>query len=299
MRNCLITGATGLIGSHLLSVLPMEWQVYCLSRKPYQGNHAKRSVAYITADLTNPLHYSALPPNVEAVIHLAQSEHFREFPNKAYDVFQVNVASTLQLLEYARQAGARTLVLASSGGVYGHHDHEFSEDVAVTANADLGFYLGTKLCAEIMAENYTPFMNIIVLRFFFVYGAGQRKSMLIPRLVQSVQEARAITLQGEDGIRINPTYVLDAANAIVRALDLDGSHKINVGGPEVLSLRQIGEVIGRALTREPKFELQRAVQPHHLVGDIGKMAQLLGPPHIRFEEGINMVLTQEGVHRDG
>jgi len=116
---------------------------------------------------------------------------------------------------------------------------------------------------------------------------------LIPRLVQSVREGRSITLQGQDGIRINPTYVTDAAAAIVQALTLAGSHKINVGGPEVLSLRQIGEIIGQRVGREPIFQIEADAAPRHLVGDIGKMSQLLGAPQIQFADGVRLLLEQE------
>lgn len=293
MKKCLVTGATGLIGTALLKRLQSDWEIYALSRTAPTRPLKHPTVHHLPLNLATCWPTDHLPPEIDAVIHLAQSEHFRHFPDKALDVFGVNVASTLHLLDYARQAGAQHFVLASSGGVYGHDDQKFNEEEAVTARADLGFYLSTKLCAEIVAENYAPFMQIIMLRFFFVYGPGQRKNMLIPRLVQSVREGRNITLQGEDGIRINPTYVTDAASAIVRALTLESSHKINVGGPDVLSLRQIGEIIGQGVGRDPVFQIEADATPRHLVGDIGKMTQLLGTPQVHFVDGIRLLLEQE------
>lgn len=276
-----------------MSELYPHWSLFCLTRNGYKQPLSMANVHWVQADLAQPWMQNELPSQIDAVIHLAQSEHFRQFPDKAVDIFHVNAMSTLQLLEYARQAGAKSFVLASSGGVYGYHEQGFSEDEAVTARADLGFYLSTKLCAEIIAENYAPFMNIIILRFFFVYGPGQRKSMLVPRLIQSVREGRTITLQGEDGIRINPTCVADAARAIAKALTLEQSHKINVGGPDVLSLRQIGEMIGQAVGRPPIFQIEPESQPRHLVGDIRKMTELLGAPQMHFTEGLHSLLAQE------
>jgi UDP-glucose 4-epimerase len=166
-----------------------------------------------------------------------------------------------------------------------------TEDMEILAKGDLGFYLGTKLCSEVMAENYATHLNMIVLRFFFVYGPGQRKSMLIPRLVQSVTEGRPIILQGQNGIRMNPTYVSDAVTAIHRSLDLQGLHKVNVGGPEVLSLREMGEIIGRLMGVEPAFESQSGPEPRHLIGDISKMTEMLGAPTVCFQEGIRTYLS--------
>lgn len=165
-----------------------------------------------------------------------------------------------------------------------------SEELQIPARGDLEFYLTTKLCSEILAHNFSKFLSVVVLRFFFVYGPAQRKTMLIPRLINHVRSGEPIQLQGEDGIRINPTHVSDAVAATVRALELAGSHTINVGGPEVLSMRAIGTAIGRALGRAPIFSVDRNSIPRHLSGDISKMCQLLAPPRVSFADGLRSML---------
>jgi nucleoside-diphosphate-sugar epimerase len=145
------------------------------------------------------------------------------------------------------------------------------------------------LCSEIVALNYSKLMNVAILRFFFVYGPGQRRSMLIPRLVDSVKNGMPIALQGEEGIRLNPTHVTDAATAITRALGIKGTHKINVAGPEVLSLHQICEIIGDAVGRRPVYAVE-ATTPRHIIGDTARMAELLARPSITFRDGLRSIL---------
>ncbi|MCP5049788.1 MAG: NAD(P)-dependent oxidoreductase [bacterium] len=292
MKTCLVSGITGMIGHHLAGPLSRDYHVIGITRQDNFKDSQTDGIDYLQMDLVEEGGMDRLKSTADIVIHLAQSEHFREFPDKAEDVFRVNTLSTLQLLDHAKRSGAKTFILASSGGIYGYGDHEFSEDVTLSPRGDLGFYLGTKMCSEVIAENYTPYMNIIILRFFFVYGPGQRRSMLIPRLVRSVKDGRPVTLQGPDGIRINPTYVSDAVAAIMQCLELEGSHKINIGGPQILSLRAIGETIGKALDKEPRFIMQPEAEPHHLAGDIQKMARLLGPPSVTFDEGIRSVIEE-------
>ena len=290
MKRCLVTGATGLIGSSLLHALQPDWDIIGVSRDWQEARPKPEGSSHLTVDFSEAWDTAGFPPKIDAVIHLAQSEHFRDFPQKALDIFQVNTMSTLRLLDYARRAGAITFVLASSGGIYGPRDRELTEDMEILAKGDLGFYLGTKLCAEVLAENYTPYLNVVVLRLFFVYGPGQRKSMLIPRLVKSVAEEKPISLQGRHGIRMNPTYVSDAVAAVCRSLGLQGNHKINVAGPEVLSLREIGEVIGKLVGIKPAFQSQPGPEPRHLIGDISKMTEMLGPPVVGFEQGMKAYL---------
>jgi nucleoside-diphosphate-sugar epimerase len=287
VRRCVVTGAAGLIGSHLLATLGADWEVHAVSRSEPAGGAS--GIFWHRMDVSRTLDPHALPDRVDAVIYLAQSEHFRDFPDRALDIFEVNTVGLLRFLEYARRNGARSFVYGSSGGVYGSGDAGMTEEAAIPAEGNLGFYLGSKLCSEIVALNYARFMSIALLRFFFVYGPGQRRTMLIPRLIESVRSGTPVQLQGNDGIRINPTHVADAAAAIVRALDLDGTHKINVAGPEILSLREICETIGRAVGRRPVYALDPAT-PRHIIGDITKMRELLVPPRVAFADGIRTML---------
>lgn len=285
VSTCLVIGASGLVGSALVKALAGRMDLVGLSRNRADTGEGCR---WIRADLVDGLDGVDLPGAIDAVVYLAQSEQFRDFPASARSIFSVNTVQLLNALEYARGAGARHFIFASSGGVYGTGEDQFSEDFRVPATGELGFYLGTKLCSEILVRNYAPFFHAAILRFFFIYGAGQRRNMLIPRLVDNVREGRPIDLQGVDGIRINPLHVSDAVGAIEAALSLDGSHTINVAGPEIVSMRDIGQAIGRLVGRSPSWNQHPQAVAHHIVGDTGKMARLLGMPKVGFEAGLAM-----------
>jgi nucleoside-diphosphate-sugar epimerase len=220
-------------------------------------------------------------------VHLAQARRHREFPDQAADVFSVNVASTLALLDLARRAGAVRFIYASTGGVYGGDDRPFRESDPPCQN--LGFYPASKLAGELLVNSYRAYFKTTLCRFFFVYGRGQNESMLMPRLVRSVRSGDPITLQGDDGIRINPIHVTDAVNALARCLTLGGGHEvINIAGGEVLTLRAIADEIGCIVGRVPVFS--RVEQPPtHLVADISKMKQSLGAPRVDLAEGLRQL----------
>jgi nucleoside-diphosphate-sugar epimerase len=285
MKKIIVTGATGLIGSHLLEPLASMFEVHAISR--LQTNKEIENVKWHQADLSGGFDTSILPTNVESVIYLAQSENFRDFPDKALDVFEVNTVKLFKMLDYARVAEAKKFIYASSGGVYGVGENAFSEDVTLPANSENGFYLSTKLCSEILAENYKPFMNIVILRFFFVYGKGQKRSMLIPRLADNIQEGNPISLQGNEGIFLNPIHVSDAVSSVLAALELKGLHKINVAGPEVLSLKRISEIIGDKVGVQPIFRYDTTNMPRHLIGNIVNMKKLLTTPLCFPLDGFN------------
>jgi len=281
-----MTGATGLIGAALTRALLLDYDVHCVSRRRRHGGQ----ITWHTLDLSTACDFSGLPKSADAMVYLAQSEYFREFPEHSLDIYQVNTGNLLRALDYARQAGVRNFVFASSGGVYGTGESRMSEVIQIPARGDLGFYLSTKLCSEILAQNYVPFFSVVILRYFFVYGPGQRASMLVPRLIQRVRDGQPLVLQGKDGIRINPVHVSDAVAATRRALELEGSHTVNVGGPEVLSLREIGRLIGEAVGREPIFSIDHGGTPGHLAGDITRMRELLVAPKVRLADGLKSLL---------
>jgi UDP-glucose 4-epimerase len=291
VRSCVVTGATGLLGPRVVAALARTGvEVHALGRRAAALDRAA-GVHPHAVDLAGAGWLEALPPRVDAVVHLAQSEHFRRFPEQAGDLFEVNVSSTFRLLEYARRAGARRFVLASSGGVYGAGERPFVESDPVALGGDLGFYLATKASAETLASGYSALFAVVTLRPFFMYGAGQNETMLLPRLARSVRSGTPIKLQGHDGMRLNPIHVDDAARAVVAALALDASLTVNLAGPEVLTMRGVGEAIGRALDATPRFEVDAQAAPRHLVGDVTRLCERLVAPTVRLERGAKDLLA--------
>lgn len=278
----LLTGAAGFIGRHALERLEREHDVYPVVRRP-----PDESRDWIVQDLVQPLDRTQLPRRVDAVVHLAQSRRYREFPQGAQDVYAVNVDSTFRLLEYARAAGAQSFVLASTGGIYGYS----YETLVETSPANpLNFYLTSKHIAESLVANYQSFFRTVLFRFFFVYGAGQ-EGMLVPTLLDKVRKGDQISIAGRPGQRINPINVVDAVDAFAPALALERSDVFNVAGDEIVSIRELVAVIEEATGEGAHV---RHIDPEHegdLVADNTRMKDVLGVhPRVSLLEGIRSML---------
>lgn len=287
-KTVLVTGANGLLGRHLLQALrSQQYDVEALVHQ--QLTAPVPGVTYRVIDLSSDWSVDRLPAEVDAVIHLAQSAHFRDFPAKALDVFTVNVVSTARLLDYACRVGARQFLYASSGGVYGSGKQAFRENSPIGDPGLLGYYLGSKLSGETLTQSYAAQMQVVILRFFFMYGPGQNRAMLLPRLVDSIREGRGIALQGEEGLKVNPIHVADATAAVVAALNSEQSAIYNIAGPQVVSLREICRQI-EALTGRQGVYTQNAGTPQDVLADISAMVKMLHVPMIPLEEGLRDLL---------
>ena len=285
IKTALVTGAAGLLGKATVNGLADAGvEVHALVRSKEQG--FREDVEFHEVDLTRPLDATALPARVDAVFHLAQAREFRDFPGSALSVFAINVATTAFLLDYAVGAETTSFVYASSGGVYRPRTGTaLSEDAQLQEPSALGYYLSTKLSSEALVGSYSAQFAAVSLRYFFIYGGGQARSMLIPRLYDRVRNGDPLSIQGDDGMRINPVHSSDAAAATIAAARLKHSATVNIAGPETLSLREIGELFGRDAGREPQFERGEGAATD-LIASTTRMADLLQPPAITLGQAL-------------
>jgi len=282
----LITGSTGFIGSWLVRRLMLDHELYCVTRK--EGSlPAHQQVHAIEQDLAELLDTNRLPASIDAIIHLAQSRHYRRFPERAQDIFQVNTASTARLLDYGREAKVKTFLLASSGGVCGYQPRPIVE---TDPPAPLNFYLASKYAAECLVNAYADHFTAVTLRYFFVYGEGQR-DMFMPSLVGRILDGTPVIIAGKTGVTMNPVHVSDVVEATARALHLQRSDTINVAGPDVVSVFEVAAMIGQLAGKAPVYAHEPDKGPLAMVASIEKMKLALGvSPRVSLKEGLNRLV---------
>lgn len=254
-RTCVVTGAAGFIGSRLCALLLDDgWTVRGIDRLTDFTPVAekRRRVASLAArgrftfdrlDLARHDLREALR-GADVVFHLAGQAGVRDsFGAGALAHVERNVRATERLaLAVARRGGGR-LVLASSSSVYGDAPgRPLREDDRPRPGSP---YAVTKLAAEGIARSLVR--DAVVLRYFTVYGPGQRPDMAFHRFAEAALRRLPAPLHG-DGTQVRDvTYVDDAVAATIAAAER-GSGILNVGGGSPASLNaalaHIGEIAG-------------------------------------------------------
>ena len=278
--TCLVVGAGGFLGSHVCRAFPGDIN---LIQTTSNTNLLPRP-GWIHLDMVDPDTLRNLPPRLDAIIYLAQSPYYKDFPGHSNHIWEVNVQGVHRLLEYARQAGVQHFVLASSGSVYLPSDADLRETDPLWLAPGGSFYARSKIAAELLMNAYADFFSTTILRFFTMYGPRLAPDMLLARMARSVLHGLPVSLSGKDGFAFNPVHADDAARAVVRAVLLEENHTINVAGPEVVTLGQVCRIMSRVMGREPVCSQQG--DDWRMVADISAMKRNLTVPRIGVESGL-------------
>jgi UDP-glucose 4-epimerase len=285
MMKILITGSSGFIGSHLIDNLSTNNKVlYCLYNT-HSNNFKRNNIYYIQQDFNKPLDISKLPLDIDCIIHLAANVD-KKTGNS--ELFRINTVSTLNLLEYGKTIGIKKFVFASTGGVYGYHSHPLQEESAINP---IDFYSLSKYESEILVNHYSQYFSTIILRFFFPYGMRQYTS-IIPSLVNKIKNKEKIIVYNDKNPKINPIYITDVIDIIYESMSLDGQHTLNVAGDNIISIKELSNLIGKHMKSKPVFEYLCDTNIIDLVGDNTKIKNIVGfTPKISLEEGIQNYIS--------
>jgi UDP-glucuronate 4-epimerase len=297
----LVTGGAGFIGSHLVrTLLASQREVTVLDDfNDYYDPAIKRANAaatagatYVEGDIRDERALArAFEPRPDAVIHLAARAGVRPSLEQPDLYASVNISGTFALLEACRRAGVRKFVFASSSSVYGDAEKvPFREDLADPR--PVSPYGVTKQAGEQAVRLYHRLhgLRTSALRFFTVYGPGQRPDMAIHKFARLILDGKEVPVFGDGTTRRDYTYVDDAVGGIVGALNRDdGYEAYNIGESRTVELSELVALIEKNLGKKARIR-KLPEQPGDVkrtYADISKARENLGyKPATTIEDGI-------------
>jgi UDP-glucose 4-epimerase len=237
----LVTGASGLIGSHVLRVLERETDIVALSRYPRPD---KGRLSWLVCDLTRPGAVAEVVTSVrpEVVIHLAGAVRGDRSLEAVAPTLRANLLASVELLEAATRVGCRRIVLSGSlleePTVNGQHPVPPSP------------YGASRWAASAYGRMFHALFDspVVILRPSFAYGPGQERTKLIPHVISGLLDGESPQLSSGERL-LDCVYAEDVANAYVGAATVPGAegHTIDIGTGVLTSVREIVQLIVEAI----------------------------------------------------
>ncbi|MDD5318114.1 MAG: GDP-mannose 4,6-dehydratase [Candidatus ainarchaeum sp.] len=284
-KRAVITGAGGFLGSRLHSrlsglgaeVLPIDRERDVRDKSILTPVFREGDVIFHLAGLANPQYCSQHPE----------------------EALSVNALGTLGVLEAALAKACSLVVLASTSHVYGVPQRMPVDELHPVAPSSP--YGASKALAESFCSYYSRFRGLktVTLRFFNIYGPGQRGDYLIPTITRQL---------GGDTIRIRDfaarrdyLYVDDAIEAFLLAASNEkaAGDVFNIGGGKLYSAKEVAETIsslsGKNLPVAESPSPDLAGGARELSADTSKAQKILGwKQAVPLEQGLRRVLGTIG-----
>ena len=308
MRNILVTGGAGFIGSHLVDRLLSEgeWRISVVDdfndfydpaiKRANAGRHEKEAdYRLFEADIRDKaaLEHIFAGNGFDCIVHLAARAGVRPSLAQPLLYAETNVNGTMNLLELAREHGIKQFVFGSSSSVYGINAKvPFSEDDPI--RQPISPYAATKAAGELLCHTYTHLYGIrsVCLRFFTVYGPRQRPDLAIHKFARLISQGKPIPVFGDGTTRRDYTFIDDIIAGVRAAIDYSETdyEVINLGESRTVELRELISLLEKELGKTAQIDRQ-PLQPGDVpqtFADIAKARRLLGyNPQTQIEEGIH------------
>jgi UDP-glucose 4-epimerase len=259
MKNVLITGVAGMIGSHLLDeMLKLNYSIIGVDNLSYGSfeniahNIDNKKFKFYNVDINDFETLKILGKDIDIIIHLAAYKKIGE-KDLAMPTFKINCKGTENIFEIAKMWGSK-VVFASTSDVYG-----MSPDLPLNEDGDLLLgpsmikrwsYAVSKLFGEQLAFAYYHDYNvpIVVIRYFggfsprssFAWSGGH-----VPIFIRAVLENKELIVHGDGTQTRSMGFVSDLVNGTILALESEKAigEIINIGNDEELSIIDTANLI--------------------------------------------------------
>ena len=304
--NFLVTGGAGFIGSHVVErLLRAGHAVWVLDdlnnfydpaikqRNLRELEALGKPFIFVQVDLTDRARLDEVLGGVKFVqiIHLAARAGVRPSLQEPALYQRVNVEGTVNLLEAARLNGVKKITIASSSSVYGVNAKvPFSE--ADPIFSAISPYAASKLACEALGHVYHHIygMDVVMLRFFTVYGPRQRPDLAIHKFAELITRGKPIPVFGDGRTARDYTFVTDTVDGIIACTQREFGYEVfNLGEAQTVPLSYLIELLEKALGAKAQINRQPP-QPGDVpitFANIAKAREKLGyAPRVKIEEGI-------------
>jgi len=302
MKNVLVTGGAGFIGSHIVDTLLNKGCRVNVIDNLTTGSlsnleHIKNRMTFYQGDIQDKEVLNRAIKECDTVFHEAAMVSVPQTVANPVESAMINDIGTLTVLETARKNHVKRVVLASSSAVYGD-DPKLPKHENMTLKP-LTPYAVQKLTNEYYARIYYDLYGLetVCLRYFNVYGPRQNPSSpysgVISIFMSKAISKRAPVIYGDGNQYRDLVFVLDVVKANMLAATTENiSGKVfNIGTEHITTVNRLWEMICQVadLNIKPEYAPSRAGDIRESVANISYARSELGfEPEYLFEKGLEL-----------
>jgi len=301
IKNALVTGGAGFIGSHLVKrLLDDGWLVTVVDdlsegsweNLPKHKNLKKRKVSILS-------NMSPFVRGKDVIFHLAAIPRLQRSvaePKKTHDT---NVNGTLNLLLEAKKHKLKKFIFASSSSIYGDKNKTpFKESMIPDPMVP---YSLQKVIAEKYCKMFSDLWGLetISLRYFSVYGENMNPdgayALVIPKFMKLLSKNKPPTIYGDGTHSRDFTFITDVVEAnILAAKSKLSGEIINIGSGRNITVNKVAKTLNKLMSKNiSPIHGPKVPEPKKTLADNKKAKKLLSwKPKINFEEGLERVVKQ-------
>lgn len=304
MKNILVTGGAGFIGSNYINHILQEREDYFivnLDKLTYAGNlenlkdsESNKRYQFVKGDIQNSelVDYIFKKYAIKYVVNFAAESHVDRSILGSGIFFQTNVIGTNVLLEASRRFEVEKFLQVSTDEVYGSLGPEglFTETTPLSPNSP---YSSSKASADMMAMSFyhTFGLPVVITRCSNNYGPLQFPEKLIPLMILNCMNNKKLPVYG-DGLNVRDwIYVIDHNKAIDLVLNKGRVGEVyNIGASQEMKNIDIVKLVLKSLNKTEELIEYVKDRPGHdrrYAIDSTKIRTELGwEPCYQFDEAI-------------
>ncbi len=299
-KKVLVTGGAGFIGSNFCNINRDKYEIVALDNL-FLGSpeNLNSGITFVEGDACKTSDLEKCGSEFDVVLHFAGTSSAPMFMDDGFaDGYVNSVESFVRTIEFARKAGAKKFLYASTSSLYGNNPMPLVETQNVKP---LNHYAATKFCYEHCAECYNrvyPEMDIFGFRFMSVYGPNEESkgqfANMISQFLWDIARELPPVIYGDGQQFRDFTNVSDIVQALTLASETPdgfGNKVYNIGRGDSTSFNDIFDTINQALGKsvEPIY-IPNPVKEGYVKGqhaDISLIKEELGyVPVVELAEGI-------------
>tara|TARA_B100001057_G_scaffold500955_2_gene619211 strand:- start:4293 stop:5252 length:960 start_codon:yes stop_codon:yes gene_type:complete len=289
MKNILITGGAGFIGSNLANFLiKKKFNITIVDNLSIgkRKNIKNKKIIFVNKDILD-INRIKFKKKFHSVVHLAAKAEIL-IPKKKEDVYyESNISGLQSVLNFTANHGIKKFIFASSASVYGDTENKkVSESFKLNPQH---FYAYTKYIGEKMVRSYCSANNInfTILRFFNVYGSNSN-AVVAKFIAQKIQNKK-ITIYGNGKQKRDFVHVDDLSGAVHKIINSKSQNDIfNIGAGKAESILNLKNIISHK--RDHIFLEKRNDDIEISISNINKIKKrLFWKPKISFKNGVKEI----------